>query len=518
MPTIFTSRYPDIAIPDVPVHAHVMERAAEFGDKVAILDGPSGRSYTYSALAGGIASVAGGLSARGFGKGDVLAIISPNLPEYAVVFHAVSMVGGTVTTVNPTYGPEEIAFQLRDAGAKVAVTIGMFLENVQKAAAEVGLEEIFVLGEAQGGTPFTELLGQPFTQTVEFDPSQDIAVLPYSSGTTGLPKGVMLTHRNLVSNLEQFIPLSDLVIGEEVLIAVLPFFHIFGMQVVMNGGLRTGGTVVTLPRFDLEQFLSAIQEHKVTRAYLVPPIILALAKHPLVDDYDLSSLKQIVSGAAPLGADLAAEASARIDCEIVQGYGLTETSPVTNFTPPGEFKPGTVGLLVPNTEMRIVDPETGGDGEEGEIWYRGPQIMAGYLNNPEATAITIDADGWLHTGDIGTVDAGGHLRITDRLKELIKYKGFQVPPAELEALLITHPAVVDVAVIGIPDEEAGELPKAFVVLKPGAEATGDELMAFTAEHLAHYKHVRSVEFVEEIPKSASGKILRRLLRDRETGS
>jgi len=285
----------------------------------------------------------------------------------------------------------------------------------------------------------------------------------------------------------------------------------------MNFFLSRGATIVTVPRFDLEQSLSLIQEHKITRLFAVPPIVLALAKHPLVDQYDLSSLRQVFSGAAPLGAELAQEAAGRINCEVVQGYGMTEMSPVSHVTRMGGFKPGTCGVTVANTECRIVDTEGGDDqdvGAVGELWVRGPQVMRGYLNNPEATAETIDSDGWLHTGDVGFIDEDGHLTIVDRVKELIKYKGFQVAPAELEALLLTHPAIADAAVIGVPDEEAGEHPRAFIVLQPGAELTAEEITAFTAEHVATYKVVHDVVFTDEIPKSASGKILRRVLRDR----
>ncbi len=242
--------------------------------------------------------------------------------------------------------------------------------------------------------------------------------------------------------------------------------------------------------------------------------MVALAKHPLVDAYDLSALRQVFSGAAPLSAELAIEAGARLGCEVVQGYGMTELSPVSHLTPPGQFKPGSVGVTAPNTETRIVNPANGADlgvDEDGEVCVRGPQVMAGYLNNQQATESTIDRDGWLHTGDIGHIDADGHLFIVDRLKELIKYKGFQVPPAELEALLLTHPAVADAAVVGRPDPEAGEVPVAFVVLRPGAEATQQEIGDFVAEQVAHYKRLSRVEFTDAIPKSASGKILRRML-------
>ena len=248
-------------------------------------------------------------------------------------------------------------------------------------------------------------------------------------------------------------------------------------------------------------------------------MVVALAKHPVVDNYDLSALRWILSGAAPLSAELAIECGQRLGCEVVQGYGMTELSPVSHATPSGMFKPGSVGVTVPNTEVNIVDPATQsplGVDEDGEVWVRGPQVMKGYLNNESATKNTIDDDGWLHTGDIGHIDADGHLFVVDRLKELIKYKGFQVPPAELEALLLTHPQIADAAVIGLPDDEAGEIPAAYVVLKQGQDATAADIQGFVAEKVASYKQVRKLTFVDAIPKSASGKILRRVLRDQAT--
>jgi len=325
----------------------------------------------------------------------------------------------------------------------------------------------------------------------------------------------MLTHRNLVANLvqvERHLVMDD----HEVMMAVLPFFHIYGMQIIMNDGLSRGATLVTMPRFDLVQYLSLIQEHRATRLFVVPPMVLALARQPIVDDYDLSSVRTLFSGAAPLGAELAEEAHRRIGARAMQGYGMTEMSPVSHACRFDDDRPGSIGILAASTEARVVDPATGEDlgvGEDGEIWVRGPQVMPGYLNNPEATASTIDPEGWLHTGDIGHVDAEGYWYVVDRLKELIKVKGFQVAPAELEALLLTHPAVADCAVVGIPDEEAGEIPKAFVALIPGAECSAAAIQEFVAGHVAHYKQVRVVEFVDAIPKSPSGKILRRMLRD-----
>ncbi len=379
-----------------------------------------------------------------------------------------------------------------------------------------GSRDIVVVGEAEGDDPtLADLLAEDAAPPeIDVDPATDLAVLPYSSGTTGLPKGVMLTHRNLIANVLQIDETFDL--GEEdVLIGVLPFFHIYGQSVIMNLGLRSGATVVTMPRFDLEQFLGLIGEHGVTLAYVVPPIALALAKHPAVEGADVSSLRLIMSGAAPLGAELSNAVSTRLGVPTIQGYGMTETSPVTHVSPiePELIKGGSIGLPVPGTESRLVDPDSGKDGTRGELWIRGPQVMAGYLNNEEATRNTIDPDGWLHTGDIAEIDEDGYYAIVDRLKELIKYNGFQVPPAELEAILITHPAIADCAVIGVPDEEAGELPKAFVVVS--GEVTDDEIMAFVAEQVSPQKKVRLIERIEQIPKSAAGKILRRQLAGKQ---
>ena len=512
---LYTSPLPAVDIPVAPVTEFVLRRVNDHPEKPALIDGTTGRTYSFAKLSDVIHRLAGGLVARGFAPGDTLALMAPNLPEYAIIFHAVAVAGGVVTTVNPTYGVDEVAFQLRDAGATELVTVGIFAEVAKEAITGTEISEVITIDGVAGTTALDSIFGDPIQQS-PVNPVDDVVVLPYSSGTTGLPKGVMLTHHNLVANICQCDHAIVYQPDGEVALAFLPFFHIYGMQVLMNGLLANGVTVVTLPRFDLDQALSLVQEHRITRFFAVPPVVLALAKHPAVDAYDLSSLVQVFSGAAPLGAEIAMEAEKRIGCEVVQGYGMTELSPVSHTTPPGMFKAGSSGVTVSNTESRIVDPDTGEDqpfGERGELWVRGPQVMKGYLNNPEATAATLDSDGWLHTGDVAIIDEDHHMTIVDRVKELIKYNGFQVPPAELEALLITHPEVNDVAVIGIPDESAGELPKAFIVRSPGSEVTAEDLQAFVAEHVASYKHIRLVEFIDEIPKSASGKILRRLLRD-----
>lgn len=515
----YRSSAPDVEIPRQTLPEFVLGDAPSRADKPALIDGPTGRTLTYGQLWGAARKLAGGLAARGFSKGDVFAIYSPNIPEYAIAFYGVAMAGGINTTINPLYTADELAHQLRDSGARYLVTIPHFLENAQKAAEASGVEEVFVFGEAEGATPFAALLQHEHdVPDVTIDPAEDLVVLPYSSGTTGLPKGVMLTHRNLVANLCQCEPLEQIA-EDETTLGILPFYHIYGMVVILSMALRSGATVVTMPKFDLEQFLRLVQDHQMVNLYIVPPIILALAKHPVVDQFDLSSVRFVTSGAAPLPAPVAEACAERLGCAVKQGYGMTELSPVSHITPQqGPIKRESSGVAVPNTEFRIVDVGTNDDvaeGEAGELWIRGPQVMKGYLNNEAATGSTIDADGWLHTGDIAKVDEDGYIYIVDRVKELIKYKGFQVAPAEMESVVQAHPAVADAAVIPSPDPEAGEVPKAFVVLKPGTEATPDDIMAFVAERVAPHKKIRRLEFVDAIPKTASGKILRRELVQRE---
>ncbi|MBV9002987.1 MAG: 4-coumarate--CoA ligase family protein [Solirubrobacterales bacterium] len=517
---VIRSPFSDVEIPNKPLTDFVLARAGELGDKPAFIDAATGRTITYVQLVESVRAVAAGLAERGFRKGEVFAHYAPNLPEYAVAFHAVATVGGVNTTANPQLTAEELSSQLKDCGARLLVTVPELVENAATAARQAGVEEIFVYGDAAGATPFASLLqadGEP--PDVATDPANDLVALPYSSGTTGLPKGVMLTHRNLVANICQDTferPREQW--ADDRVIAVLPFFHSYGLLWLLNLPVYCGATVVTMPRFDLREFLRVIQEYRITIAMVVPPIVLALVKHPMVDEFDLSSLDIVACGAAPLSAELEVACAERLGCRLAQGYGLTETGPTThrvNFDLAGKM-PGEVGPLNPNTECRIVDVATGedvDDGELGELLVRGPQIMKGYLNNPQATALTIDPDGWLHTGDVVRIDHSGSLQIVDRIKELIKYKGHQIAPAELEALLLTHPAITDAAVIARPDEEAGEVPKAFVVTD--GSITPEEVRQFVAERVAPYKKVRAVEIIEEIPKAPSGKILRRVLIERE---
>jgi acyl-CoA synthetase (AMP-forming)/AMP-acid ligase II len=514
---IYRSPHPPVEIPDVTLDDYVLAGAAARGDRAALVDASTGRTLTYAGLVALVDGIAAGLQARGLEPGQVVGILAPNLPEYAATFFGVARAGGTNTTINGLYTRAEVAHQLRSSGARFLFTVSAMLDRALPAAADAGVEEVIAFDGGEGATALDDVIGAPDAlRRPALDPATALVSLPYSSGTTGLPKGVMLTHRNLVANVVQTavaVPTGS----DEVVAGVLPFFHIYGQTVVMNCVLRDGSTVVTMPRFEFEAFLQMIERYRVTRAYIVPPIVVGLAKHPAVDRYDLSSLRMMNSGAAPLDAALEDACRARVSTRLQQGYGLTEASPVTHCaTLAKRAIPGSIGDLLPSTEARIVEPGGRDDvtpGEPGELWVRGPQVMRGYLGDEGATARTLDAEGWLHTGDIAAYDEENGWRIVDRLKELIKYKGYQVAPAMLEALLLEHPVVADACVIPSPDDECGEIPKAFVVCREPIGA--DALMAFVAERVAPHERIRACELIDEIPKSASGKLLRRVLVERE---
>ena len=518
---IITSAFSEVDVPDVTLPEYVLAHVSERGAKPAIVDGASGRALTYAELAAGVRRCAAGLAASGLRPREVFAIMTPNLPEFAIAYHGTLIAGGVVTTLSPLATVDEAAYQLADTSARFLLTVPTCLQTALTAAEKAGVERVFVLGAAApGASAFSELLGYGDTPPdVRVDPSSDLAALLCSSGTTGWPKAVMLTHRALVAALvalDRLAPFSE----QERPICPIPFFHMAGQAVGMNKVLRTGATVVTMPRFDVESFLALIQRHRVTAVLGAPPIVLALAKHPLVDRYDLSSLEKVVSGSAPLSAQLQVACAERLGRFVGQAYGLTETGLIISASPHDgrPARPGSAGMLVPNTEARVVDPATGADlpgGEVGELWVRGPQLMTGYLGRPEATAEALDTDGWLHTGDLVRIDADGWLFVVDRLKELIKYKGHQVAPARLEALLGAHPAVADCAVVGRPDEVAGEIPVAYVVRRRAVDA--DELIDHVAERVSPDQRVRAVVFVDEIPRSPAGKVLRRILAARERG-
>ncbi|WP_225824507.1 4-coumarate--CoA ligase family protein [Streptomyces naphthomycinicus] len=520
---MFRSEYADVPPVELPIHEAVLGRAAAFGDRPALIDGTDGTTLTYDQVDRFHRRLAAALADTGVRKGDVLALHSPNTIAFPTAFYAATRAGATVTTVHPLATAEEFAKQLGDSAARWIVTVSPLLATARRAAELAGgVREILVCDSAPGHRSLIDLLA--FTgpePLVDIDPAEDIAALPYSSGTTGTPKGVMLTHRQIATNLAQLEPAVPAGPGDRIL-AVLPFFHIYGLTALMNAPLRNGATVVVLPRFDLETFLAAIENHRITGLYVAPPIVLALAKHPAVARYDLSSLEHVISAAAPLDAQLALACSERLGLPpIGQAYGMTELSPGTHVVPLARLHDapaGTVGRLVAGTEMRIVsldDPGKDlGTGEPGEILIRGPQVMKGYLGRPDATEAMIDADGWLHTGDVGHVDTDGWLFVVDRVKELIKYKGFQVAPAELEALLLTHPGIADAAVIGTYNDDGNEVPHAFVVRHPDAgDLAENDVLLHVAERVAPYKRIRGITFIDTVPRAASGKILRRQLRE-----
>ncbi len=516
---IFRSTDPAISVPTLSLCDFVMDQFDTYGDKPAVIEGPTGRTLTYAQLTVGVRCMAAGLARRGMSKGDIFAILLPNLPEYAIVFLGVVAAGGVATTMNPLMTAEEIRYQLRDTSAQWLLTFAPLALRAREASQGTAVREIFSLGDAPGTTPFTALLLEdgPLPRFA-IDPAGDLVALPYSSGTSGLPKGVMLTHRNVVAQLCQA---NTVLVGdrEGPVAAVAPFFHILGLVLILLFWLKQGGTIVALPRFDLEHFLDCVQKYRIKYASLVPPIILALAKHPLVDRYDMSSLEWVACGAAPLGREVEQACADRLGCLVGQGWGMTEISGggcTARLVDPPQIRRGSCGRLWPGVEARIVDLATGADldaHQTGELLVRGPNVMKGYLNRPDANAATLFADGWMRTGDVAYFDAEGYLYIIDRTKELIKYNAYQIAPAELEAVLISHPAVAEAAVIPSPDVEHGEVPKAFVVLKTAA--TPEELMEFVAGRVASYKKVRKLVIVDAIPKSPAGKLLRRVLVEQD---
>jgi acyl-CoA synthetase (AMP-forming)/AMP-acid ligase II len=447
----------------------------------------------------------------GFKPGDVLLLFMPNQPEWLIAALGALSAGGIVSGANFQYGAEELARQMRDSGARFVITTPTLLPIVREASAAQAGIALISTQEAPDAVSLASLLACEGAEPAVAANPDACAALPYSSGTSGLSKGVILTHRNIVSNIFQVLQAKPPTV-RPVMLAYLPMFHIYGLAVSLHS-LTVGGTAVTLPRFEPQPFLKAIQDYRVTHLAVVPPIAQFLAAHPMVESYDLSSLLQVGSGAAPLGAGLQDKASMRLQCDVDQGFGMTESSCAVAVTFTGRRRLGACGQLLPGTEARVVDPLTQSDvesGASGEIWFRGPQAFQGYLNNPAMTADTLTPEGWVRTGDIGHFDGEGYLFITDRLKELIKVKGFQVAPAELEALLLTHPSVADAAVIGRPDDRAGELPVAYLVTR---EALGcEDLKQWVAQQVIDYKRLVDVVFCKTIPKSPTGKILRRELR------
>lgn len=527
------SPYQRIDIPAISVYDQVFGTLGpEETGRTALTDSVTGVTVTYGELRDQVDLFAGALAARGTGVGDVVALHCPNTHAFAVAFHGIMRAGATVTTIGSLSTAEDVAKQISMAGASLLFTVEMLGPNGADGARKAGLPDDAIIDLTDGERGLAAMLqqGHPAPE-VSFDPATHVAVLPFSSGTTGVPKGVKLSHTNLVANILQTLPqlAENGQSRDSSVMAVLPFFHIYGMNTVLNATLANRAHLVTMPSFELKNFLELHQAHRIDFTFVAPPIAVVLAKHPMVDDYDLDSLTTLLSGAAALDHALAAAVQDRLNVTIVQGYGMTETSPVTHTGIRGKTPLESIGLPVANTECKVVDLTDdalgeilppGNEGEKsdaGELWVRGPQIMLGYLNNEEATANTLVGDGWLRTGDVVEYDHEGNVYVVDRAKELIKYKGYQVAPAELEALLMTHPDIADAAVVGFIREEDGEeLPRAFVVaqIRDGnpVEVDKDALMEWVAEQVAPYKKIRMVEVIAEIPKSGTGKILRKDLR------
>lgn len=524
-----------VPLPEVSVSEYISERIPKVGAKMAITDGVSGRSMSYDQLWNRIGCASKGFAERGVKDGTVVCIHLPNMPEYLVAFHGVASLGGVLTTSNPLYTATELCHQLKDSGSSYVVTIPAFYPVIKEAAAMTGgaVKDIFVIGEASGSfltvADGVTLPPKLDVSTPATNPKNRLLCMPYSSGTTGLPKGVCLTHYNMTSNVQQCVADPDFSVDiqeNDVCLGLLPLYHIYGMCFIAHSCIRQGTSLVTLPKFDPIVFLETIQKYKVTWAPLVPPIVQFLARHPIVSKYDLSSLRIIFSGAAPLDAETQSLVQKRLpNVSCRQGYGMSETSPVTHFPHPKDIVSGSVGRTVPNGECKIIDGEGKalgpGPKNSGELVFRGPNVMKEYLNNPTATSKTI-IDGWLHTGDVAWYDERGNFYLVDRVKELIKSKGFQVAPAELEGLLLQHPDIADCAVIAKNDERSGEVPVAFVVRKTTGPPTApvpvtvdkENIKAFISTKVAEYKQLADVIFVDVIPKSAAGKILRRELKAR----
>eukprot|EP01041_Mallomonas_annulata_P004676 gene4676-9269_t len=486
-------------------------------NKIAFLDGVSGDKLTYQTLYDSIYSCASYLRGAGIDKGSCVAIVSPNHLHYCTIFQGIALTGGHSTTVNPHYTIDEMAYQLELTKPKIIISHSTLLEKVHSASKSLSNVQIISIDESLNSLSshnIIDLINIPSHKidhkSFKVDQNSTITI-PFSSGTTGRSKGVVLTHKNLIYNCLQL----DLFVGQnETSLIPLPVFHIFGLLTGLCLSPRIGTKVILTPSFDLQKFLEIIQNERVTESFIVPPIALALAKHPMVSQYDLSSLKRLVSGAAPLGIDIQKSCAERLKCILAQAWGMTEISPAGTASTDTDVLPGSSGRLVPGSEAKIVHPLTREEldpTEEGEILFRGPQLMSGYYLNEEATNASIDSDGFLSTGDIGKFNKEGYLFITDRSKELIKYKGLQVPPAELEAIIASIPDVIDVVVIPVLDEEAGEIPRAYVVKRPQSDISEASIVEYVHAKVSPHKRLRGgVIFTDKIPKSPSGKLLRRV--------
>ncbi|KAL7138063.1 hypothetical protein ABFS83_10G137300 [Erythranthe nasuta] len=530
---IFRSKLPDIYIPNhLPTHVYCFQNLPNHRSRPALIDGATGNVFTHAEVELTARRAAAGFHSLGIRKNDVVMLLLHNSPDFAFAFLAAFFAGAVATTANPLYTAAEITAQARVSKPKLIVTHACYVEKVKRFAVE----------EERGGAVIIATIDPPpspeivnfadlknsderLLPEIKID-ADDTAALPFSSGTTGLPKGVMLSHKNIVTCISQKVDGENPayhIDSRDLMLCLLPLFHVYCLVSVLLTSLRVGAAILIVPKFEINQLMELIQKHRVTIAPLVPPILLAISKSPAAAvRFDLSSVRRVTCGAAPMDSQLERSVKAKLpNATIGQGYGMTEAGVLSmclGFAKkPFKFKAGSCGNIIRNSEMKIVNPLTGASlprNQTGEICIRGDSVMKGYYNDPEATKRTIDKDGWLHTGDIGYVDSDDEVFILDRLKELIKYKGLQIAPAELEALLIAHPSISEAAVVPMKDEVAGEVPVAFVVRVNGSNISEQEIKQYISEQVVSYKRINRVFFTNEIPKAPSGKILRKILRAR----
>ena len=516
---------PPILFPSESLTFPLRQAAQKFPEKVAVIAPENdGKETTYGWLEDKSSRIAASLAVLGTGPGDRIGLWMKNSLEYILSFYGILKAGAIVVPISTHYGSRELFDQLKITEAKGLLAQESLLNPVMGVFSALDALR-FIVAEGpgqlpQGMTAFSSLLegSAGRDRSIGTDPGKTLAVIPFSSGTTGLPKGVMLTHANLLSNLYQVVQAHE-ISDRDLMINQLPFFHIYGMTVLMGSSIMAGATQVLASRFrPVDDFLHLFEIHRPTLFFTAPLVIQEFCHHPLVPSMDWSRLRYINTGGAPLSPELQERFKHITGVPVMQGYGLTESSPTTHVNPVDKIKMGSIGLPLANTADKIADPMTGTElpsPQVGELWIRGPQIMKGYYNDQEATSLTL-VDGWLRTGDLARKDEEGYVFIVDRLKELIKTKGYQVPPAEIEHILVAHPDIEDAAVVGESHPDFGEVPVAYVVLRPNATLSCEEIINYAADGMAKYKRLAKVIFTDAIPRSPSGKVLRRVLKERDS--